>query len=159
MAWQAAMRSFAALRMTGVLRRAPRAIRPSALSARVIAGGEGGDPRVSAGRERWAAVLAAETSRAYQTPPLLTIASQWGPSSPPLRGGEDARANDGRGSPRYTRCKTRLGELLADMLILLELLLQPGERLITVIANDGDAKKASFSGEARTKWVSTLGGH
>jgi hypothetical protein len=26
---------------------------PEALSARVTAGGEGGDPRVSAGRERW----------------------------------------------------------------------------------------------------------
>ena len=61
----------------------------NALSARVIAGGEGGDPRVSAGRVRWATVLAPETSRAYQPPPHLPIASQWVPSSPPLRGGED----------------------------------------------------------------------
>jgi hypothetical protein len=60
------------------------------LSARVIAGGEGG-ARAKRGRVRWAPTLAPQTSRAYQTPPHLPIASQWVPSSPPLRGGEDPR--------------------------------------------------------------------
>src|SRR5216684_5295267 len=63
-------------------------IASEALSARVIAGGEGGT-RAKRGRVRWAAALAPETSRAYQPPPHVPIASQWGPSSPPLRGGED----------------------------------------------------------------------
>jgi len=55
-----------------------------ALSARVIAGGEGGDPRVSAGRVRWAAVSANEASCLYEAPPRPPIASQWAPPSPPL---------------------------------------------------------------------------
>src|SRR5580704_4370914 len=63
-------------------------IASEALSARVIAGGEGG-ARAKRGRVRWAAALAPETSRAYRPPPHLPIASQWGPSSPPRRGGED----------------------------------------------------------------------
>src|SRR5664279_4614005 len=53
-----------------------------------LAGGEGG-ARAKRGRVRWAAAPAPETSRACQPPPHLPIASQWVPSSPPLRGGED----------------------------------------------------------------------
>src|SRR6266851_7970395 len=76
-------------------------IASEALSARVIAGGEGG-ARAKRGRVRWAAALAPETSRAYQPPPHLPIASQWGPSSPPLRGGEDPERGRGEvGLPQF----------------------------------------------------------
>src|ERR1700704_4659781 len=54
-----------------------------ALSARVIAGGGGGDPRASVGRVRWAAVLATEASGLCEAPPHPPVAPQRAPPSPP----------------------------------------------------------------------------
>src|ERR1700722_1076673 len=51
------------------------------LSARVIAGGEGG-ARAKRGRVRWAPTLAPQTSRAYQAPPHPPPFSPT-PTSPP----------------------------------------------------------------------------
>src|SRR5712671_5389644 len=47
---------------------------------------------------------AAEISRPYRPPPHLPIASQWVPSSPPLRGGEDSEAG-ARSFGKVARCR------------------------------------------------------